>query len=657
MRPFLVLVLVVGAIAALIFGLVNLRSPEDAPPPVVPNQVESDPEPVGPGAPLTGAGGDGGSRSAAPVDPADPRAIANPGAQSQYVYDNVLTGLVRNPQGQPLRDVEVTLTTIGGNDIFFANDPIDRSRDVTVRTDSEGRYTFRRLEPRSHYQLIAVHPDYTRKETTTVPIGQKGTYEEPPIVLSEGATLQGRVRDTQNNYVNDAVLQLEGLMYQAAPYAAPDRLETKTNADGFYVFSNVPKGQRTLTVVAPGYGRVTVNGLTFDKDEAVTRDITLQIGEMIRGRVVGPGNAAIQGATVTAIGFSNTQQTARSQVTTDARGEFLFEDLAPGDYNVIASLKGWRADRAQRVKTNSDNVVIEMSKEATVCGEVVDAATGQPVPSFTIRMRFHYGPDVPSSPSEQTQTFQSAKGDFCIEGVPPSEYVVEAQAPGYAPGFSSNFSVAQGKSVNGITIRVGRGGSISGRIVDPEGKPIAQARITTHDKEWTDDPFTQSLGIAYPTNVTATEARTDSDGRFLLSSLHPETYQIQIQAPGYTSFARSDVSVGDGVETKLGDVKLGRGGTLRGTLYDPAGKGLVGGQIHLRPADGGTPYQYQTKSGVDGKFVIANIVPGRYVVTATRGASGEISPFEQLADIKNSEQQVPITEGAETIQDLKISGE
>ena len=654
MRPLLVLVLVLGAVAALIFGLVNLRT--DAPPETVdaPVGAPADPKPTATPALVGDGGGGADTRQTSPASAsADDRRAT--GDAKAYVYDNALTGVVRNPAGAPLRDVEVTLTKVGGSELFFANDPVDRSADVTVRTDAEGRFQFRRIEPRHSYQLIAVHPDFTRKEVSSVPVGQQGTFEEPPITMSEGATLKGYVRDAQQNPIQDAELALEGLMYQASPYAAPDRMTVKTNNDGYYAFTNVPKGQRTLTVVAPGHGRLTINGLAFDAEETVTRDVVLQIGEMIRGRVVGPGNVGLPGARVMALGFSNTQQTARSETTTDERGEFLFEDLSPGDYNVVGNLKGYRAERALRVRTNGDAVVIEMFKEASVCGQVIDAATGQPVPSFTIRMRFHYGDNVATSPSELSQSFNSPNGEFCIEGVPTSEYVAEASAPGFAPSFSPHFSVPQGKNVTGITIRLAAGGSISGRVVDAEGKPVARARVTTHDKEWTDDEFTRSLGPSFPTNATSAEVRTADDGTFTIRNLTPETYQVQIQAGGYTSFARHDVAVSDGVETKMNDIRLSRGGTLRGTLFDPSGKGLVGGQIHVRPTDGSTPNFYQTKSGADGRYAVTNIAPGRYVVTASRAAGAEVNPFEQLTDLKNSERQVVITEGSETVQDLSLT--
>jgi hypothetical protein len=659
MRPILVLALVLAAIAALLFGVFSLTKDSPAPPPVsVPattKPVDSKPQPA---APVNESESKNRTASTLAKPDESSRAPAVSGAQAS-IFNNSLTGMVRNAQGAALKDVEVTLSTIPTpGEIFFLQDVDQKANpDTTVRTNGDGKFAFKNIPPRSHYTLVAKHPEYARKEIQSVTVGQEGEFEEPPIVMSSGATLTGKVRDEQNNLIPDATLFLDGSQFQGAAFLPPDRMVVKTDHDGVFTFKNVQRGERMLTVSAPGYGRQNINNVRFEKDETSTRDIVLRTAEMIIGRVVGPDNQGLAKVLVIAVGFNGAQQTGRDQVTSNDQGEFTFEDLSPGDYNVIAQLKGYRLEKPAHTHTNGDRLILEMLKEASVCGTVVDASTNAPIADFACRVRNYYGPGQATAPNDNAfQPFQSAKGEYCVEGVQQSEYVVEATAAGYAPSLSSPFTVVAGKNVQGIVVRMSHGGVMIGRVVDPDGKPVARARITTHDNDWTDDEFTRSLGLGMPTATTPVDMRTDNEGRFKIQNLTPAVYQLVVEAQGFTNHVLHDVNVTDGAEAQVGDIKMTRGGSLRGTLFDPAGKPLSGGTISLRPApNSGLMVYYDVKSGQDGKFLFANVQPGTYVLSGSRGGGGEANPLEIFKDVHASQKQVTIADDESKVLDLPLS--
>ncbi len=653
MRPLLVLVLVLAAIGALLFAIFGIDSGGNTPV-VAPPVAEA---PANPN--KTPAQLDGGVTKAPERAPSDTSDVRKPaGGSNAIALDNRLTGLVRNPQGGPVAGAEVILSTLNASEMFFVNDPLpDHSKEPRARTDAEGRYTFVGIQPRDRYTLILSHAEYSRKEEATIPVGEMGSWEMPPITLTPGATLAGRVRNEAGDFVQGCQLHLEGFSYQGLGIVAPDRITVATDAEGAYKFKNVPAGPRYLQATAPGYATMTVSTLTFDKEEAVVRDLTLKIAEGICGRVVGPGNVGVPNALVIAIGVSSLNQTGRAQTTTNENGDFCLDTLASGDYNLIANAKGWRSiSRSNRVSTNTSNHVVEMAPEATITGRVIELGSGKPVTAFTVRMRVHYGPGTPSAPyNEETYPQSNPNGEFSVPGVPQGDFVVEAWAPGLAPGFSRNFTIEAGQPVSGIQVQLGRGGSLSGRVVDAEGKPVARAKVSTHDNDWSDDAFTQAIGITYPTNATSSETRTGDDGRFTIAGLSPEVYQINVVAAGYTGFMRRDLRVTEGTDTPVGDVKLGRGGSVRGTLYDASGKPLVGGSVELRIADGDVPRQYQTRTSADGKFQISNVTPGSYILTAMRPGGSEANPFAQAGDARNSETRVNVDEGGTTTQDLHLT--
>jgi protocatechuate 3,4-dioxygenase beta subunit len=659
MRPHLVLILilVLAAIGALLFAVFGIDS-GGKPVEVSPTAVEAPAHPTN--APVQLDGGVAKSPDREVSTPrADPRSVA--GGQTAIALDNRLTGLVRNPQGGPVVGAEVILSTLNASEMFFVNDPQpDPSTEPHARTDNDGRYTFAAIQPRGRYTLIFTHPDYARQEVGTAAIGETGSSEMPPVTLAPGATLSGHVRNEAGDFIQGATLHLEGFSYQGLGIAAPDRVSVTTEADGTYQFKNVAAGQRYLLASAPGYATVRVQNLSFQKEEVVVRDVTLKIAEGICGRVVGPGNVGVPNAVVIAIGTSNVNSTGHAQTTTNENGEFCLDALLSGDYNLIANASGWRmlprGAGGNRVSTNTSNHVIEMLKEATVTGRVTESGSGKPITAFTVRMRIYYGPGTPSAPyNEETYVQSNPDGEFTVPGVPAGDFVVEAFAPGYAPGFSSNFTVESGRSVSGIAVQLGQGGSLSGRVVDASGKPVGRAKVTTHDNEWSDDAFTQAIGITYPTNATSAEVRTGDDGRFTITGLAPDAYQITVLATGYTGFMRRDLRVTEGVDTAVGDVKLGRGGVVRGTLYDASGKPLVGGNVELRAADGDVPRQYSALTSSDGKFQISNVTPGSYLLTAMRPGGSQANPFSQAGDARNSERRINVDEGGTTTQDLNLT--
>jgi len=655
MRPILVLLLVIIAIAALVFGVFSLLGEGQDPVVTVDPGVEVSADPITPD-PSNLAG------NATPTNRTKPPRVVDNGrteVRTSADYGNVLRGTVQTPEGQPLEGAEVTLTGHATDQIVFVNDPVDRSKDRVARTDAEGLYVFQDVPPRDRYKLIARHADYAESSMMSNRIDEVGEFVEPPLRMQYGAQLSGYVSDTAGNSVPDAELHLDG-MFVLADGETAERRTTRSDAEGFYTFKNVPQGNehRTLSAESVGYASQQRQGLIFRPDQdTMTIDFTLQPALMLAGRVIGPGNEGLARVKVVAVGTQHTQRGARSITRTNERGEFLFEDLAPGQYMLQARKKGYRYRSVPRVEAGEANVIIEMLEEGKVSGRVVDASTNDPIENFSARLRFYYQEDVPTAPSEIEDTFSNAKGEYILTGVKAGKYVVEGRADGYSPSFSLPFSVTQSQDIAGIEVRMTKGGTLTGRVVDGRGDPIAGARVRTEDNEYIDDLFQRALGNAFPTNATTRETRTDKEGRFQLIHLHPSNYQIIVNAVGFTEKSLKEITVVEGGENDLGSLALISGGTLKGTLYDSAGNPVVSGMVQLEPTfvEEGLPYRrYETKSGADGKFRIANITPGQYRMSATSSANNSANPFVNMLEAKNSEVSVTIGDTDEVTQNMTI---
>lgn len=110
--------------------------------------------------------------------------------------------------------------------------------------------------------------------------------------------------------------------------------------------------------------------------------------------------------------------------------------------------------------------------------------------------------------------------------------------------------------------------SLGGRVVDPDGKPVANARVWT---DWFDMKSRSQKLLA--------ETRTDAQGRFRLGPVEPiyrHRLDIYIEAPGFARqyCPESSESVFPGQDSELGTFELARGRVYTGQVIDHDGTPL-----------------------------------------------------------------------------------
>lgn len=654
MRPLLVLILVLAAAGGFFFVLMKGESGESGDPGTVlgPSTSEAVTPAAAPGpAQLEQVAQSQSKREAAP-ETVQPTQVAPQSARLETGRGTV-RGAVVDEGGTPISGAEVRLTRYGSDSFFFIDHSSERVPDITTKTDKEGRYELLNAPVFDSYSLVVTHSKFSRSERSQVAVREGKITDEPNIVLGPGVGLSGRVTDRGGNNVPGALVRVSFTPLASLLGNEADSIETKSDGEGLYAFSNLAAGNYSMTVMADGYGRIDVQSINVDGKEAVTKDIVLDVAHMIAGSVRTIEGAPLADVEVKAYSMDSRTNQSWSQVRSDEKGEFIVQDVPEGRYLIQAQLAGYEmAINNLRVETGDMAVQVQMRALPRVRGQVLSAATGQPISSFVAQLRQPVpGAETSTTavPSSRVTVTASPDGRFELGAPAAGEYRVHVKAEGHADTLSARFVVSPGSDVNNIVVRAIQGGKLRGRVLDGAGKPVAGARVSSHHRDWSDDLFTASLGELSPWLATEASTVTDAEGRFALSNLMPESYQLLVKHPEYASAVQTDLLVSDGGETIARDIVLPTGSTVAGIVYGPNGRPLPGAVVHLQAenAFAGSPPggPYSGRADDNGRYVIHNVKQGSYGAWASRPRSPATNPFQESIDLKLTKRTLTVTEG------------
>jgi len=652
MRPLLVLLLVAAAVGAFFFAMNLGQDSLETPPEVAvpgskaaPVAEEPRDEDLVPAAAPTSAG-----RNATTASPV-PRTDVTAG---DAVVGNAIRGVVQLPDGTRVANAQVTLSPF---DLFtMVGGPAEPGSARTFTTGGNGAFAFLDVEPYQEYSLVAAHPQHGRRVENHLQVSDGEARDGVVIVLQPGARFFGRVIDSGGNPVVGAELFL-GMSALGTTEDDPSAVRVTSDASGQYAFQNVSEGNYSLDVRAEGYGRTSLQQLNVTGKEDHEQNIELEVAHMVAGRVVDLAGAPIAGASVQAYssggsGAARGQQT-RSETQTEETGEFLIDDIRAGSYTLFVVADGYRSDRVMRVESGDMSVQVQLSPLPRVYGQVLEDG-GQPARSFLVnlRMPIQGGDSTVALRSNSAEVRDSTTGEFELACPNVGEYIVEARVPGYAPSFSDSFTVTEGGTQRGVVVRLSRGGSITGRIVDHQGQPIVGARIQTHDSEYVDDAFFRQLG-EYPSQATEATGRSGDDGTFRIDGLTDETYQLDIRHGQFAQLIRTDIVVHAGQVATLGDLRLSSGATVRGRVLGPNGAPLAGATVQLR-VENENGQNATGRTDAEGRYEIDHVPSGSYSISAQRPQDPN-NPFQGPMDMKKTQRTISVSEGQKYTEDFTIS--
>ena len=241
---------------------------------------------------------------------------------------------------------------------------------------------------------------------------------------------------------------------------------------------------------------------------------------------------------------------------TDGSGAFRFVDLPAASVFVQVTsprfTEEWR--QLDVVAGEQHHVEIELQPGGTVRGRVVDAETGAPIAGAVVAESWTLDPHVRTDPD----------GRFVLGGLR-----VQTGMPCYvhAPGFASAARDLTGQLEQDVVFRLGRGGTVTGRLVDAAGAVVTDAYVAV---------AATYMAVPGLGDCDWLPAGIGADGRFVVGGLRPELhYWLFVRARGFgTRVYALPRPLANGERHDVADVVLHAPARVEGRVVDDAGRPL-----------------------------------------------------------------------------------
>jgi hypothetical protein len=413
-------------------------------------------------------------------------------------------------------------------------------------------------------------------EGTVPKVVEAGVVNRFDLRLSRGVALVGKVLDAKKNPIGDAELKPLSFLGGSAP-------ATRSAADGSYRLEGVSASAMGMVRVrAPGFTQRVQDmspNLPPDATGEVAHDFTLHPSATVTGRVVDAEGKPVAGAKVvyrapggmagigsllgdtSAITASdgtyaiydvdqNTMGGADLFMVARAGGE---PDGAPKPSTVRATAGGYVEGRSAPFQVPEGAVVeapvVTMTRGARIVGTVVTPG-GAPVPRARVEASFERADDVGKDAEFDVAAMlgnvrtvlADADGGFTVDHVPEGKATLTVFA---APHATTRRTVAVGKdgSPPRVEVRMRPALEVRGRVLDPDGRGVADARVRAEESTG-DDAGDESYHEPVST-------KTNPGGEFTLKGLPPGRVTLGVSASGFRHGTLAADPGGPPVEARL----------------------------------------------------------------------------------------------------------
>jgi len=398
--------------------------------------------------------------SGAPKAKTPDRPTPTPTAQENTL---LLRGFVRTGDGTAVEGAVVTPGSWGDGDRW-------RSTGTGVRSDSSGAFTVA-VGRDTGSGVSVIHPDYVpQRAWITPPPAEPGV-----VTLRVGVRMAILVVSPELEAVAGASIDVSHQeQNQDGMWSIEEIATTTSDEAGRAPVVRVPKGTIAVGVEHPDYADRVVH---FEIDGDSERTVVLKTGGSIAGRVLDRRGKPVAGVLVR-------DSEKEDGVVTDHAGRFRLESLAPGWIDLVASAEGYGTARfgsahgwheatpvPVRDRRTTRGIDLILRDPTWLSGRIIDEQ-GKPLA----------GVPVEAYVNEEVRTKTDANGRFRValgvEREDTASLTFRFNERWHLDDMT-DILLREGEERDLADLRATTLATLSGRVIDEQGEPVAQGWVAT----------------------------------------------------------------------------------------------------------------------------------------------------------------------------------